>query len=134
MKRLIGLAFLGLSIAGFSQEAVVMTVNNEPVTVSEFEEIFWKNKKENVTNKEELDEYIELFTNFRLKVEAAEAAGLDTTQKFKSEFNGYKIQLQKPYLVDTSVTDELMKEAYYRTENELRASHILISVAQDAST
>ena len=85
MKRLIGLAFLGLSIAGFSQEAVVMTVNNEPVTVSEFEEIFWKNKKENVTNKEELDEYIELFTNFRLKVEAAEAAGLDTIME-----NAYK--------------------------------------------
>lgn len=133
MKRLIGIAFLGLSLLGFSQEPVVMTVNNEKVTVSEFEEIFWKNKKENVTNKEELDEYIELFTNFRLKVEAAQAAGLDTTQKFKTEFNGYKIQLQKPYLVDTSVTDELMKEAYFRTENELRASHILIAVAQDAS-
>lgn len=133
MKRLIGLAFLGLSLYGFSQDPVVMTVNNEEVTISEFQEIFWKNKKENVTNKEELDEYVQLFTNFRLKVEAAEAAGLDTTQKFLNEFNGYKIQLQKPYLVDTSVTDELMKEAYYRTENELRASHILVGVAQDAS-
>jgi peptidyl-prolyl cis-trans isomerase SurA len=134
MKRLIGLTLLGLTIAGnvVAQDPVVMTVNNEKITKSEFEEIFWKNKKENVTNKEELDEYIELFTNFRLKVEAAEAAGLDTTQKFKTEFNGYKIQLQKPYLVDTSVTDELMKEAYHRTVNELKASHILISVAQDA--
>ncbi|CAG5080101.1 peptidylprolyl isomerase [Parvicella tangerina] len=134
MKRLIGLTFAGLAFVGnlMAQEPVVMTVNNEDVTISEFEQIFWKNKKENVTNKEELDEYIELFTNFRLKVEAAEAAGLDTTNKFKAEFNGYKIQLQKPYLVDTSVTDELMKEAYYRTVNELRASHILIGVAQDA--
>ncbi len=134
MKRLIGLALVSLSFAGtlFSQDPVVMTVNNEKITVSEFEQIFWKNKKENVTNKEELDEYIELFTNFRLKVEAAEAAGLDTTQKFKAEFNGYKIQLQKPYLVDTSVTDELMKEAYFRTANELRASHLLISVPEDA--
>lgn len=135
MKRLIGLTFLGLVYVGglFAQSPVIMTVNNEKITLDEFEEIFWKNKKENVTNKEELDEYIELFTNFRLKVEAAEAAGLDTTNKFKSEFNGYKVQLQKPYLVDTSVTDELMKEAYYRTVNELRASHILIGVKQDAS-
>lgn len=134
MKRLIGLTFLGLTFIGnlFAQSPVVMTVNNEDVTLDEFQDIFWKNKKENVTNKEELDEYIELFTNFRLKVEAAEEAGLDTTKKFKSEFNGYKIQLQKPYLVDTSVTEELMKEAYYRTLNELKASHILIKLEEDA--
>lgn len=134
MKRLIGLAFSALlyTSLSFAQSPVIMTVNNENITLDEFQEIFWKNKKEKVTNKEELDEYIELFTNFRLKVEAAEAEGLDTTKKFKAEFNGYKSQLQKPYLVDTSVTDELMKEAYFRTVNELRASHILISLPQDA--
>lgn len=133
--RLIGLVFLGLllSVTGRAQDPTIMTVNNEKISLSEFEEIFWKNKKENETNKKELDEYIELFINFRLKVEAAEAAGMDTTKKFINEFNGYKIQLQKPYLVDTSVTDELMKEAYYRTANELRASHILIGVKEDAS-
>lgn len=135
MKRLIGTtllsAYLGLNI--LAQDPVIMTVNNEQVTKSEFEQIFWKNKKENTTNKEELDEYLELFINFKLKVEAAEAAGLDTTSKFLNEFNGYKLQLQKPYLVDTTVNEALIKEAYFRTANELRASHIMISIPADAN-
>lgn len=135
MKRLIGFAFLGLSLGLFAQnnDPVIMTINNDEVKKSEFEQIFWKNKKEKETNKEELDEYLDLFIKFKLKVEAAEAAGLDTTQKFTSEFNGYKMQLQKPYLADTTVTEELIQEAYYRTTNELRASHILIKVDADAA-
>lgn len=134
MKRLICLSFLSLSLFGWGQKSdpVIMTVNNEEVRRSEFEQIFWKNKKETVTNQQELDEYLELFIKFKLKVKAAESAGLDTTRKFLSEFNGYKIQLQKPYLADTSVTEELIQEAYFRTVNELKASHILISVAPDA--
>ena len=74
--------------------------------------ILWKNKKENTTNKEELDEYMELFVKFKLKVRAAEAEGLDTTKKFLKEFNGYKLQLQKPYLVDTTINEQLLQEAY----------------------
>ena len=114
-------------------DPVIMEINNKKVLKSDFEQIFWKNKKEDVTNKEELDEYLELFVKFKLKVEAALEQGLDTTKKFKDEFRGYEIQLQKPYLADTTVNEELIKEAYDRTVNELRASHLLLLVAEDAA-
>jgi peptidyl-prolyl cis-trans isomerase SurA len=115
-----------------STDPVIMTVNNKFVYKSEFERIFWKNKKETTTDQKELDEYLELFIKFKLKVEAAKEMRLDTIKKFRDEFSGYQVTLQRPYLVDTMVNEALIQEAYYRTVNELRASHILILVAQDA--
>jgi peptidyl-prolyl cis-trans isomerase SurA len=115
-----------------STDPVIMTVNNKFIYKSEFERIFWKNKKETTTDQKELDEYLELFIKFKLKVEAAKEMRLDTIKKFRDEFNGYQVTLQRPYLVDTMVNEALIQEAYYRTVNELRASHILILVAQDA--
>lgn len=137
MKRIGKILALSLfTISALAQkeanDPVIMEVNNDKVYKSDFEQIFWKNKKENVTNKEELDEYLDLFVKFKLKVEAAKDLGLDTTQKFKSEFRGYEVQLQKPYLADTTVNEELIQEAYYRTVNELRASHLLILLGEDA--
>ncbi len=110
-----------------------MTINGENVTKSEFEQIFWKNKKENKTSKTELDEYMILFKKFKLKVAAAEEKGIDTTAKFKTELAGYKSQLERPYLVDTTLNEALIKEAYYRIENEVKASHILIKVKKGAT-
>ena len=105
-----------------------MTVNGNPVYKSEFEQIYWKNKKEKTATKEDLNEYIELFTNFKLKVKAAEEKGLDTLKKFIDELAGYRVQLERPYLMDTSVNEELIKEAYYRTINEINASHIMVTL------
>ena len=49
-------------------------------------------------------------------------------KKFINELNGYKVQLEKPYLIDTSINESLIKEAYYRTVNEINASHIMVKL------
>jgi len=111
---------------------VIMTINDEPVQKQEFEYIFKKNNKDSVISKEDLDEYLDLFINFKLKVKAAERIGLDKNPDFIKELNGYRKQLTKPYLSDSKLTDSLLKEAYSRTVNEVKASHILINVTPDA--
>jgi len=113
-------------------DAVIMTVNNKPVYKSEFEAIFRKNLKETAITREALDEYMNLFTNFKLKVTEAEELGLDTNRKFKDELFGYRKQLAKPYLVDNQLNDNLIKEAYERMKEEIRASHILVKCDLDA--
>ncbi len=135
MKKVLFLLSIVMANLAFAQsnDPVIMTINNKFVYKSEFERIFWKNKKETTTNQKELDEYLDLFIKFKLKVEAAKEMRLDTVKKFKDEFSGYQATLQRPYLVDTTVNEALVQEAYYRTINELRASHILILVAQDAA-
>jgi len=66
-------------------------------------------------------------------VHEAEALGMDTLRSFREELNGYKKQLAVPYLTEKSVTENLIKEAYQRTLEEVKASHILILVSPDAS-
>ena len=117
----------------YSQEIDILTINGNKVYKSEFEQIYWKNKKEKLATKEDLDEYIDLFINFKLKVLAAEKLGLDTMNKLINELNGYKIQLEKPYLIDTAINEALIKEAYFRTINEIEASHIMIKVSPTSS-
>jgi len=78
-------------------------------------------------------DYLTLYTNFRLKVLDAEKHGLDTTQAFRRELDGYRQQLAQPYLTEKGVTDQLVREAYSRLGQEVNASHILIRVALDAN-
>ncbi len=114
-------------------DAVLMTVDGEPVTRAEFEAIYKKNNKDANVDKEALDEYMELFINYKLKVREAEVSGMDTVSKFTGELEGYRKQLARPYLIDRELNDALMREAYDRMKWEIRASHILIQLPSDPS-
>lgn len=116
-----------------SSDPVLMTVDGRPVTRGEFEAIYKKNNKDASVTREALDEYLELFMNYKLKVREAEALGMDTVTKFKTELEGYRRQLARPYLIDRELNDALMQEAFQRMQEEVRASHILLQVAPDAS-
>ena len=114
-----------------AQDEVLMTINGEPITKSEFEYIYNKNNSDNAIDKKTLDEYVELFVNFKLKVAEAKAQGLDTTKTFKRELNGYRKQLAKPYLTDAELEDALFQEAYSHFSEDCEVSHILIKTEGD---
>ncbi len=134
MKRsVLGALFTlcGMMALSQSNDPVLMRVDGRPVTRSEFEAIYKKNNKDVSVTKEALDEYLELFINYKLKVRAAEALGMDTVAKFKEELAGYREQLARPYLVDRDLNEQLIQEAYDRTMKEVRASHILVQLPAD---
>lgn len=112
---------------------VILTIDNEAVTKTEFENIFKKNNKDADVSAEALDEYMELFINFKLKVKEAEHLGMDTVWAFVRELAGYRDQLARPYLTDAEQNEALTREAYERLKEEIKASHILIEVAPGAS-
>ena len=97
-----------------ASDPVLMTVDGVAVPRSEFEAIYKKNNKEAPVTKEALDEYLELFINYKLKVREAEVLGMDTIAKFRAELDGYRTQLARPYLIDRELNDALMREAYDR--------------------
>ena len=138
MKKVIVLiAFVVLSINGFSQskfdKQVLMTIGNQKVTVKEFTDVYTKNNlKSDVIEKKSVDEYLDLFVNFRMKVMEAYAMGLDTNAKFKKELEGYRKQLAKPYFTNEEISEELVEEAYQRKLKDIRASHILINCDKHA--
>lgn len=124
------------SLQGFSQEKndkILVTVGNEKITTGEFLSIYNKNNVQSeAIDPKTIDEYLDLFINFRLKVKDAEMHGLDTLKSFKDELAGYRKQLAQPYFTDESVIEALTKEAYDRSLLDIRASHILIRCAADA--
>lgn len=114
---------------------VLLTIGNEKVTKSEFEGIYNKNNQKQSSKPDEktLRDYLNLYVNFRLKVQEAERLGLDTVPAFVRELATYRKQLSQPYLTDKEVTEKLIAEAYARSKKEVRASHILITCADNAS-
>ena len=105
-----------------------MTINDEKISINEFENIFYKNNEDIEITKEYLDEYIDLFINFKLKVKESKELGYDTLSSFVKELDGYKKQLSKPYLRDNNFNENLFNEALERIQFDINASHILIKI------
>lgn len=135
MKKTLVLFLFGFltNIALAQKEPVVMTINNKPVTKSEFLQIYTKNNPNPSFDKDSLDQYMELFEVFKLKVAEAEALGYDTIPRLKKELEGYKRQLALPYLIDSVQNQAMVQEAYNRTITEVRCSHILVKLDPNAS-
>jgi peptidyl-prolyl cis-trans isomerase SurA len=80
-----------------------------------------------------LDNYLELYVGYKLKVEKAYKIGLQNNTNYQNELKSYRNQLSKSYLNDSKVTNELVQEAYGRMLQEIRASHILVLVDENAA-
>jgi peptidyl-prolyl cis-trans isomerase SurA len=113
---------------------ILMTVGKSAVNVSEFKYIYEKNNGDKADYSEKsLNEYLDLYTNFKLKVEKAKQLKLDTISELKTELQGYRKQLASSYLIDKEVTENLLKELYNRTKYDVELSHIFLPVSIEDS-
>jgi peptidyl-prolyl cis-trans isomerase SurA len=136
MKSILLVSFCLIICGGsflFSQQSV-MVINSKEVSKADFLQIYLKNNPDPKYDQAALDEYMELFKKFKLKVAEAEALGYDTIPKLKRELEGYRKSLAAPYLVDNERNEEMIKEAYSRLKKEIKASHILIMLDENASS
>lgn len=134
-KVFLSIVLLAGSLMGFAQEdKVLLTINGEPVMLSEFLYIYEKNNQENSLEKKSMEEYLDLFINFKLKVTEAIAQGVDTTEAFKKELAGYRAQATPKYLQDQEAIDSLVAMSYNRRANVRRAAHIAIQCPADADS
>ncbi|MFB1013850.1 MAG: peptidylprolyl isomerase [Bacteroidia bacterium] len=126
-----------LAVTSTSKDAAVpspiFSYGDEVVYGDEFMRVFNKNKREeNAPTQEEIEEYLDLYVKFKLKVAEAYSRKMDTVPSFINELAGYREQLAQPYLTDKSVTDMLVKQAFDRSQQEVNASHLLINCPLDA--
>ena len=117
------------SMMAQQSDPTLMIINGKNIPLSEFDYIYNKNNSNNVVDKKSLDEYVDLFVNFKLKVEEAIAQGLDTTQSFKSELGMYRTQLAEQYLNDNQSLERLVREAYERKKEEVEVRPRIIKSA-----
>ena len=137
IKRALLFFIISLVIAYNGQaqkEKALFTVDGVDVPVSEFEYIYKKTNGDKADfSKSSIDEYLDLYKKFKLKVRRAKDMKLDTIPALQKELAGYRKQLADSYLTDTEVTETLVKEAFERTQKDVDVSHIMIAVKADAS-
>lgn len=134
-KVFLSIVLLAGSLMSFAQEdKVLLTINGEPVMLSEFLYIYEKNNQESSLEKKSMEEYLDLFINFKLKVTEAIAQGVDTTEAFAKELAGYRAQATPKYMQDDEAIDSLVTLSYNRKANIRRAAHIAIQCPMDADS
>ncbi|TXE13954.1 peptidylprolyl isomerase [Seonamhaeicola algicola] len=131
---LVSILFFSICNAQLKTDEVLFTVANEPVYVSEFLRVYNKNldlvKDESQRN---VDEYLKLFTTYKLKLKEAKTQQLHEKASYKTELESYQKQLAKSFMKDTKVTDALLEEAYQRISYDVNANHILIKLPENAN-
>ncbi len=116
------------------EDKVLMTIDGKPVTLSEFQYIYEKNSQEAAGGQKSLDEYLDLFVHFKLKVTEAEHRGIDTTQAFLKELKGYRAQATPKYLTDNDALEELVRRTYEWQLKDRRVAHIAIECPMNADS
>lgn len=134
-KTTLALAFMA-ALPTFAQESgspVLVNIGNHEVSRDEFVRTYTKNNQDAKFDSASIADYMKLFIDYKIKVFEAESLGMDTLASFKSELSGYRSQLEKPYFTDERVDDSLFHEAYEHMQWDVKASHILVHCAEDAS-
>ncbi len=140
-KSLLAAMLIVASSAGAqTADPVVMTISGKPVLRSEFEYSYNKNNSETVVDKKSVADYVPLFVNYKLKVLAAEAAGIDTTSAFRKEFLSYRDQQVRPSFINDDDVEAEARKIYKETQTRIdsngglvRPSHILLMLKQNAT-
>lgn len=137
---LLSFIFYFLSTPVFAQDdPIVMRINGKDVTRSEFEYNYNKNNTEGVIDKKTIAEYADLFINYKLKVEAALDAKLDTLSSYQQEFRTYRDQQIRPLLVSDEAEEAEVKDYYQQMLNQLEGkellqpAHVFVHLTQQAT-
>ena len=145
MKHVLMAALLAASAQGVAAQSqqvkdpVIMTVNGVPVLRSEFEYSYNKNNSEGVIDKKTINEYVDLFINYKLKVAAALDEKYDTLQSFKDEFAQYRDQQVMPLLITDADVEAEAHRIYDQTVERIgpdglvQTAHILLRLNQQAT-
>ena len=135
-KSMLILAFFAVLMPAMAQQesAPLMTIDGKPISAEEFLYIYEKNNQAGAVDPKTMDEYLDMFINFKLKVIEAEHQGIDTTASFLKELKGYRSQATPKYLQDENAMDSLVELSWRHMANDRRAAHIAIQCPQSADS
>ncbi len=134
-KILITLCLLQAGLLfGQNKDAVLFSVGDDKVHLSEFKYIYEKNNADKADySKESIDEYLELYKKFKLKVHRARQQGLDTIKTLQKELEGYRKQLAATYLKDKEIAERLIEEVVDRYAEDREVSHIFVECGPNST-
>jgi peptidyl-prolyl cis-trans isomerase SurA len=109
-----------ISMSLFSQ--TLFTYGKNETTKAEFLRAYNKNKPATNDRAKAINEYLDLFINFKLKVKAAQDLKLDTIAQIQYDVDNFKEQIAGNYMNDDKGLKSLLEEA---TDRSLKNVHVL---------
>jgi peptidyl-prolyl cis-trans isomerase SurA len=130
-KRALSLILILACLSYTASAQTLFTYGRKSVSADEFLKAYNKNNNDSISSGLSKDEYLELFIRFKLKVQAALDAGLDTTAEQKAELQSFRRQLADNFIREDASIDLLVEEALQRTKKDIHLSHIYIPLGPD---
>jgi peptidyl-prolyl cis-trans isomerase SurA len=131
MKKILLLfSFAWYTSSGFSQ--ALFTFGNTEVDKAEFVRAYSKNKAPVVDKEKAYREYLDLYVKFKLKVKAAKDLHLDTLPQLLFDAQSFRSQIEGSYLNNDKAVNDLLNEAFARSQKDLRVLHFFIPVESAA--
>jgi len=126
--------FLASNLCAQTADPILFSVADNDVHLSEFKYIYEKNNADKADySAQSVEEYLELYKKFKLKVHRARQLGLDTVKTLQKELEGYRKQLAATYLKDKEISQRLVDEVVERYTEDREVSHIFVASADKSS-
>ena len=142
LLTLVAFLFAATVMQAQTNDPVAFEINGQPIHKSEFMKDFLHSIGQDPAaaptactyeKRKALEDYVQLFVNYRVKLADAYALGMDTAADLVKELSTYRSELAAPYLIDSATMQRLMFEAYARNKEAIHASHILINLPPTAT-
>ncbi|HUI10912.1 MAG TPA: peptidylprolyl isomerase [Bacteroidota bacterium] len=135
---LMGGALLCAACSSVQQDTIVATVGQDPIRLSEYEQQYLKTlgtrEAGAATSQEDREKFLDLVVKYRLKLAGAYGEGLDRRSEVLNEISSYKGSLAQTYLTEREIVNPGVRKLYARQNEEIRASHILLTLRPTATT
>jgi peptidyl-prolyl cis-trans isomerase SurA len=112
---------------------VVGTVNGEQITYNELKKNFSQGNPSGEESLEELESFLPVYLDYRAKIETARDAGYYDNESVLNEYDVYSKQAAYAYWLEEKIRPTLFNEFKSRYDKEMKSSHVLIAVDQNAS-
>lgn len=120
------LLVLSCSIAYGQSDPILMKINGNKITKSDFEYAYKKANNE-ASEDQSVDQFLESFINYKLKVEEAKSLELNKDEIFLKEYSRYLEQSQSPYITDSISPEIVARKIYDRLGQNVQMSQLFVA-------
>ena len=122
-------------IAGTAHSQTLFTYGGKAVSKNEFAKAFDKNPSADTASRSEsLKNYLDLYTKYKLKVQAAYDEKMNTTDEYKSEADNFKKELAETAVNNEANINSLIQEAFLRSRKDLQLSQVFVPIPKNGDT